>query len=292
MKNSDITDPLFREAVEAIDSGDINTLKRLLDQHPQLVSQRLDVPKEGYFQHPYLLWFIADNPIRHEKLPANIIEITGLIMENVRKYAPETFQQQISYTCWLASTGRIPKECGVQIGLISLFLDAGVKPGSGLSELAHGNIEAAKHLIKRGAELSLPVAVGLDWKDDMMRLAKTAIQSEMQVALVVAAFFGKTDIISFLIDKGVDVNAVPDNFFGFHSHASALHQAVYSGSLESVKLLVEAGAKLDATDRVYHGTPLGWVMHMQTEGGYDEEGKRRFAEIEAYLRQIDGQMES
>ncbi len=55
MKNSDITDPLFREAVEAIDTGDINTLERLLNEHPQLVSQRLDVPKEGYFQHPYLL---------------------------------------------------------------------------------------------------------------------------------------------------------------------------------------------------------------------------------------------
>src|SRR6266496_595532 len=53
MKNSDITDPLFREAVEAIDTGDINTLERLLNEHPQLVSQRLDVPKERYFQHPY-----------------------------------------------------------------------------------------------------------------------------------------------------------------------------------------------------------------------------------------------
>jgi peptide-methionine (S)-S-oxide reductase len=291
MKNSDITDPLFREAVEAIDSGDINTLKHLLDQHPQLVSQRLDVPREGYFQHPYLLWFIADNPIRHEKLPENIIEITRLITENVRKHAPETFQQQITYACGLASTGRIPKECGVQIQLIDLFLNAGVKPGSGLSELAHGNVDAAKHLIKRGAELSLPVAVGLDWKDDMMRLENTATESEIQVALVVAAFFGKAGIISFLIDKGVDVNAVPDNFSGFHSHASALHQAVYSGSMESVKLLVKAGAKLDATDRVYHGTPLGWAIYMQTEDGYDGEGKRKFAEIEAYLRQIDGQTE-
>jgi hypothetical protein len=31
MKNSDITDYLFREAVEAIDSGNINTLQRLLE---------------------------------------------------------------------------------------------------------------------------------------------------------------------------------------------------------------------------------------------------------------------
>ncbi|HEY6977088.1 MAG TPA: ankyrin repeat domain-containing protein [Chitinophagaceae bacterium] len=285
MKNSDITHPLFREAVEAIDTGDINTLKRLLDGHPQLVAQRLNIPEEGYFQHPYLLWFIADNPIRHEKLPANIVEITRLIMDKVREHAPETFLQQISYACGLVSTGRIPGECGVQIELMNMFLDAGVKPGSGLGELAHGNIEAAKHLIKRGAELTLPVAVGLGWNDDIMRLAKTATGTEMQVALVVAGFFGNAGIISFLIEKGVDVNAVPDNFYGFHSHASALHQAVYSGSVESVQLLVEAGAKLDATDRIYDGTPLDWAMYMQTEEGYDEEGKRKFAVIETYLKE-------
>jgi len=285
MKNSDITDPLFREAVDAIDSGDISTLTRLLNQHSRLVSQRLDVPEEGYFQHPYLLWFIADNPIRHEKLPANIVEITRLIMEKVREHAPETFQQQINYACGLTATGRIPKECGVQIELINLFIDAGVSPGDGIGELAHGNIEAAEHFIKRGGKLTLPATVGLGWRDDMIRLVQTATRNEMQLALLVAAFFGKADVIYFLIKKGVDVNARPDNFHGFHSHASALHHAVYSGSLESVKLLVEAGAKLDATDRIYHGTPLGWAMYMQTEEGYDEEGKRKFAEIRACLEQ-------
>ena len=284
MKNSDINDPLFREAVEAIDAGNINELKRLLDQYPRLASQRLDVPREGYFQRPYLLWFVADNPIRHEELPANIVEIARLIMNKVHERAPDTFLQQISYACGLASTGSIPKKCGVQIELIDLFLDAGVKPGSGVGELAHGNPEAAEHLIKRGAELTLPTAVGLGWQDEIARLAQTATNSEMQVALLVAAFFGKAETISFLIEKGIDVNAVPDNFHGFHSHASALHQAVFSGLLESVKLLVEAGATL-ATDRVYNATPLDWAIYMQTTGSSDEEHKRRFAEIEAYLKQ-------
>jgi peptide-methionine (S)-S-oxide reductase len=53
MKNSDITDPLFRNAVEAIDSGDINLLQQLLDTNPQLVYSRLDAPTEGYFKHPF-----------------------------------------------------------------------------------------------------------------------------------------------------------------------------------------------------------------------------------------------
>ena len=59
MKNSDITDTLFREAVESIDVGDLPSLERLLNEHPQLVSKRLDFPKGGYFKDPYLLWFVA-----------------------------------------------------------------------------------------------------------------------------------------------------------------------------------------------------------------------------------------
>ncbi len=37
MNNADITDPQFRQAVEAIDSGDINVLENLLTTNPGLV---------------------------------------------------------------------------------------------------------------------------------------------------------------------------------------------------------------------------------------------------------------
>src|SRR6185295_20203775 len=152
MDNSEITDPLFREAVEAIDNGNISLLKKLLPDHPQLVSTRLDVPTEGYFKHPYLLWFVADNPIRHERLPPNITEITALLIDAVRQNAGESFQHQIDYTLGLVATGRIPKECGVQIELIDLLIDAGASPGKGHGALAHGNPKAAQRLMERGGK--------------------------------------------------------------------------------------------------------------------------------------------
>jgi len=58
MTNEEITNPLFRQAVEAIDSGNITVLQKLLDQHPHLVRERLDIPEEGYFRHPYLTWLL------------------------------------------------------------------------------------------------------------------------------------------------------------------------------------------------------------------------------------------
>jgi len=285
MKNTDITDPIFREAVEAIDAGNAARLQQLLNDKPALVAEQLTFPTEGYFARPYLLWFVADNPIRHEKLPANIVAITRLLVTTAKQYAADSFQSQIDYTLGLVATGRIPRDCNVQIELLDLLLDAGAKPGTGLGALAHGNMAAAEHLLIRGGRLTLPVAVGLDRENDVKILLDNATEPERELALVVAAFFGKMNTIQLLIKRGVNVNTYPVAGSGFHSHASALHQAVYSGSLEAVKMLVDAGADLAAKDKIYEGTPLGWAMHMQKETG-SMDTKKRYAEIEAFLRGI------
>jgi len=288
MKNSDIQDPLFRRAVEAIDTGNISLLQQLLEANPELITKRLDTPNEkGYFKNPYLLWFVADNPIRHEKLPPNIVEVTQTILEALRHKPGDTYQYQVDYALGLVCTGRIPKECGVQIPLMELLINKGARvKGSVLGPIGQHNFEAAKFLLGKGADYNLATAVGLDQVDDVKKLLKNATASELYVALVVASFFGKAGIISLLVEVGTDVNGHgdPKDFGGFHAHASALHQAVYSGSLESVKLLVEAGANLDATDKAYNGTPLGWAKYMQTEEGYREEERKKFAAIEDFLR--------
>jgi hypothetical protein len=285
VKNSDITDPLFREAVEAIDAGNLPLLQHLLETNPQLVRKRLDYPTKGYFKNPYLLWFIADNPIRHEKLPANIDEITGLLIKFARQNAQESFQEQIDYTFDLVQTGRVPRDCGVQIDLIDLLIDNGATAGNAHGALTNGNIEAAKRIIERSGKLTLTAAICLDRMDDMKRLLPEATIDDKQVALMAAAYYGKPEIILLLIKSGVDVNAYIDK--GFHTHASPLHQAVSSGSLETVKLLVEAGANPDATDKIYNGTPLGWAMHMQTE--YSNENiRKKYADIERYLLSKQG----
>jgi peptide-methionine (S)-S-oxide reductase len=283
MKNSEIEAPSFREAVEAIDSGDITALENLLVKHPDLVKDRLNYPTGGYFKNPYLLWFVADNPIRIDKLPSNIVEITQLLIQVVKQKAPNSSQEQLDYALGLVATGRIPKECGVQLQMIDLLIDAGAKPGNGIGALAHGSIDAATHLIERGGKLTLITAVCLERMEDVGRLAPMANQEEQLLALTAAGFYGKPHMINFLLNMGVNPNGFPQNESGFHTHATPLHQAVSSGSLDSVKLLVEAGAKLDVKDRIYQGTPLDWATHMQTEDAYNNDDKKRFKEIETYL---------
>ena len=123
---------------------------------------------------------------------------------------------------------------------------------------------------------------------------------EKQLALVVAAFYGRADILARLIEfgrgpgtgpaasggegAGMDLDAYPDEASGFHSHGTALHQAVSSGSLAAVKVLVEAGADAGKRDRIYDGTPLDWAEYMKREPGVGEEEKKKFGRILEYLR--------
>ena len=282
MDNSDIKDPLFLQAVDAIDAGKILTLQNILKENPELISKRLDIPADGYFEHPYLMWFVADNPIRHEKLPRNIVDITKVLIESAKKNAIDSYQRQLDYTLGLVATGRIPRESGVQIEWIDLLIDNGSIPGNGIGALAHGNIDAARHLIKRGGKLTLATAIGLDMEEEVRRLAKHASKSDLEIALMMAAFYGKAEVIKFLIGLGANVNAYIEHSSGFHSHATALHQAVFSTSLESVRVLADAGADLNTKDLISEGSPLEWAKYMQTVEP-DEMKKKKYSEIEKYL---------
>lgn len=279
MNNLEI-DKLFREAVSFIDAGELSSLKGLLNTTPQLVQLRLesagswlrelvDGALEGYFKQPYLLWFVAENPIRHEKLPTNIVEITKTIILVAQHELVESLQEQLDYTLGLVVTGRVPRESGMQLQLMDVLIDAGATPGAGHGALSGRNLDAAAHLLKRGGELTLATAICLELDGDIERLAPGASSRDKQIALVAAALNGKAGALATVLQLGVDIDAYST---GIHPHATALHHAVDSGSLDAVKVLVEAGAQLDTRDKIYNGTPLDWAEH---------EGR---AEIADYLR--------
>ncbi len=285
MKNADITDPIFREAVEAIDAGDIASLKNLLTLYPKLTSERLNYPNGGYFKDPYLLWFVADNPIRIDKLPPNIVDVTRLLIEYVKQGAPDSIQQQLDYTLGLVETGRIPRECGFQIEMLGLLINAGAKVSNVMGAITNRNLEAAEYLISRGAQLTLVAAICLGRRmDDINRLAAAVSPDEKLTALTAAAFYGNAGMVAYLLGLDANPNGYPASDSGFHHHATPLHQAVSSGSLEVVKLLINADAKLDAPDKMFNGTPLDWAIYMPTEAGQDETAKKNFALIADYLR--------
>ena len=143
----------------------------------------------------------------------------------------------------------------------------------------NANFEAAAHLLRRGAPLSLSSAVCLGQFDETARLAASADDREKQFALVLCALNGKPESLRRMIGFGADVNRRSKNL---HSHATPLHHAVGSGNLEAVKVLLEAGAKLDVKDTAWNGTPLDWANHYVREAKDEDLGKP-YRQIADYL---------
>jgi hypothetical protein len=209
----------FREAVSAIDTGDVLELERLLTANPALVLERLASPGawlrdavgdalDGFFQRPYLLWFVAEDPVRHGRLPANIAVVTRAIIDAARREGATSLQEQLDYALTLVSWSWIARQNGVQIALIDVLVDAGAATdGNPNNALVNGNFAAADHLLKRGAKLTLAAALCLGRWDDVDRLVTTATVPQKQFSFVLSALNGKADALRRMIRAGVDVNA-------------------------------------------------------------------------------------
>ena len=102
------------------------------------------------------------------------------------------------------------------------------------------------------------------------------------MTLVQAALHGNVDGIKTLLQTDVGVSEVSPDLY---SHATPLHHAVWSGSLDAVKILVEAGADLVVMDTVHEATPLGWAEYAQ-ETHADPVKAMQYAAIADYLRGI------
>src|SRR5436309_9845979 len=249
-----IEDVTFRRAVDLLDTGDVAGLRAHLDQHPSLVHQHVVFEGGNYFRNPTLLEFVAENPVRHGTLPANIVEVTKTILDA----GPSQLAQ--NETLMLVSTGSVARECRMQLPLIDLLCDYGADPNSAVQAAAlHGELESVNALIRRGARMDLPVAAALGRSEDARRLLAATGSEDRHLALTMAADFGHAEIVRLLLDACEDPNRY--NPVGGHSHTTPLHQAAGRGHEEVVRLLVERGARLDMKDILWHATPAGWARH-------------------------------
>src|SRR5688500_1276362 len=119
-------DAQFRDAVAAIDAGDVASLAEQLQQHPELVRERLTRPGQwvrsqigpaldGFFKDPYLLWFVTEDAVRTGQLSANVGAIARTIIDAARRAGVADLQQQLDSTFNFAVCSRIGREDGRQL---------------------------------------------------------------------------------------------------------------------------------------------------------------------------------
>jgi ankyrin repeat protein len=272
----------FESAVEALIAGDLDILRPLLREYPELVHARSARPHRATLLH-----YIAANGVEEErqKTPLNAVEIARTLLDAGAEVdaLADMYDGQYATLSMLVSSCH-PAKAGLQIALAELLLDFGASiEGTSdgpwrsplMTALAFGYGETAEALARRGATADyLPAAAGLGRLADATRLLPSADAETRHRALALAAQHGHLEIVRMLLDAGEDPSRY--NPKGNHAHSTPLHQAVLAGHESVVQLLVERGASLDIKDTAHSGTPLGWAIY----AGHKQ--------IEAYLRSRAG----
>jgi hypothetical protein len=291
MSTADFENEPYYQAVTAIDAGDVERLQLLLAAHPRLVSDRLDDSPEwlrhqvggaadGFFSRPYLLWFVAEDPVRNGRLPPNVREIIHAIVAVARQTHAATLQEQLDTTLRLVCWSGVAAEAGLQLEMIDALVDAGASPARNPNNaLVNRHIAAAEHLLSRGAILTLGAALCLERWDEAERLNAEATPEVRQFSLVLAALNGKAAGVEWILARGASPNEPSADLY---PHGTPLHHAVCSGSLETVRALINAGADPGRSDAAWNATPLGWAEHYEEDS--DAKRKPRYAEVASYLR--------
>jgi ankyrin repeat protein len=265
----------FERAVEAVISGDMDTLKEIIRAHPEVVRSR-----SARFHRATLLHYVAANGVEgfRQKTPPNAMEVARLLLEAGAD--PDALAMMYDHLCTTMSmlvSSAHPAGAGLQGDLAELLLDYGAKhqgPGSEwqsdiMTALAFGYRKTAERLATRGAPSdTLPAAAGLGRVAETTRLLPTADERSRHVALALAAQHGHADVVKVLLDAGEDPNQFCPE--GFHSHATPLHNAISAGQENVVRLLLDRGARTDIKDTLFDGTPLDWAVYCKQPAIADE----------------------
>jgi ankyrin repeat protein len=269
----------FEAAADAIVSGDVETLRRLLRENPELIRAR-----SAREHRATLLHYVSANGVEgyRQRTPGNAVKIAEILLEAGAEVDAEAdVYGGGATTLDLVATSVHPEEAGVQKALMETLLDhgatidqgdqgnraAGDRPaGEGNRRgivgacLANGRGQAAEFFAQRGVRMDLDEAAGVGrldvlesyfHKDGSLKANATATQ--MERGFLWACEYGRNGVVEFLLKKGVDLLSQAD------TGQTGLHWAVIGGHCDTIQLLLERGASLEAKN-VYGGTPMGQAL--------------------------------
>jgi ankyrin repeat protein len=265
----------FEAAVDAICSGEVKTLKRLLREEPQLIHSRSTREHKATLLH-----YVSANGIEgyRQKTPKNIVEIAEVLLNaGADVNAEADVYGGGATTLGLVATSVHPFQAGVQNPLMQILLDhgadidhetsAGNRQNAVWGCLENGCGEAAVFLADRGARLDLEGAAGVGRLDVVKRffnadgsLKRKTTRKQLQAAFRNACTWGRLNVVEFLLDKHIDLS-------GHHGGGqSPMHCAAIGGQLETIKFLLKQNAPLEVKN-MYGGTVLGQALWSAAHGG-------------------------
>ena len=260
----------FESAADAIVTGDVVALEQLLRNDPALIRARSTREHRATLLH-----YVAANGVENyrQKTPGNAVKIAEMLLAAGAEVDAEADVYGGGATALgLTATSVHPQKAGVQNDLIDLLVRHGAsleKKGAGNRHslvngcLANGRPEAATYLATLGAPLDLEGAAGVGrldrvrhFFDERGGLKPDASSAQMRDGFSWACEYGRSEVVDFFIERGMDVNAP------LRPHQqTGLHWAAFGGHSDIVQRLLNTGARIDVTDGTWGTTPLMWALH-------------------------------
>ena len=203
-------DPLAVAAVEAIHAGEVETLKRLLRENPDLATARLgDDDPDGMSRT--LLHVVTDWPGHFPNGAATVAALVEAGADvNARFHGPHAETP----LHWAASSD--------DVEVLDALLDAGadievtgavIAGGTPLTDArAFGQWQAARRLVERGAQTTLDDAAALGLQDRVEEAFAGETQpstEDINRAFWSACHGGQRPAAEYLLDRGAELNWIP-----------------------------------------------------------------------------------
>lgn len=252
----------FEKAVDAVIFGDIEMLKLLLEEDPDLIRMR-----SSRAHRAMLIHYVAANGVEDERqrTPVNAVDVANVLIDAGAEI-DATFLDGRSGTTPLVSlvTSFHPHKSGVAAELVSVFVNAGagVDGLKGDGEplrlaLSSEYPESVQALLKCGAKImNVEVAAGLGELEIVEKfIDEGGVSSrELEEAFWSACKYGHTGVAECLLKCGLDI----DTRGGANN--TGLMLASQRGRRDTVEMLLGYGASVELKND-YGGTALGSTMY-------------------------------
>lgn len=269
---------LFELAVDAVVSGDAETLRTLLQQEPALIQRR-----SPRMHHGTLLIYVGANGFENwrQRTPPNAVEMAHILLEAGAEIDAIGAMYRGTTTLGLVATSVHPVKTGVQKALMEILIDHGADPNHAVAPdytegnlilacLHNGRTEPLAYLAQKGAAIELEGAGGVGDLEIVKRhftpegrLIDGSLTVKRDGCWIWACECGHVDIVNYLLETGINVATEWDGMTG-------LHAAAYGGQTALVRLLLDRGAPLEVKNS-YGGTPLGqtiWTLYNHRQPGH------------------------
>jgi Ankyrin repeats (3 copies) len=283
-----------RAALEAIRAGDADSLRRLLDADPELVHTEVEPGGSllGAIAEPDVVGASLGASLGVDRKCVDLLIERGSDLDGPLNLAA-CFDRVELVEMLLAAGGRVhalgihgvtPLETAIYhasrasvdiLAAIDLVPDAPwVAAGAGLVDRLEHFLDGKGGLIA-DAYRHRPNPADIGW---LHRLpARDIAQEVLDEALVHAAQNERPSAVAWLLEHGADPNAGP------YQGCGALHLAAAFGALESVRLLIAAGADIDRTNDFNGDNAVGWATYVSER---ERPGDPRVTAVRDYLRSL------